>query len=819
MSRKTRKLIWSAPLLAVLAVAVALAIFAVQAPPGAQAQTVEVPGPVEGLKATAKSRNSIELTWGLPKSDGTPTSYRIDHSEDNLVWERFVENTDSGGTANRSYLVTDDVDTDTRRHYRVFAINEAGTGPVSNNPVTAFVAVADDFPPTAPVASSLVLTLSIDPTDSNTVVLNWTKPTTQGSPVTGYTAVEMVDEDAPDLSTPRTACINASACLLADITDVDTITVKDPALITGSTHYYRVTANSAEGNVHSSVKGITLGTVVNPSAPTGLVAVPLANDEVELYWVGPASNGGHTLDGTPMVQGRTKATSSAAWGGWNPITGGTPGVAAEAFNLMLASANVGYWQYQVRVQQDNLPLGSGLNKMSSWSSSSNTIKLPLDDADTNRVPLAPTLTTGELVVETRREQGIKLTWVFDATAGTTDLNRPSNYRIDRSKDGLTWSVAQRDTVTLAQWVDKGLDADADNTDPDWYYRLFPINGSTYGKAASNNADVRAADIPASSLVFSLTATGISTTEIRLNWTRPAAQHDGFDLYMAMPDDNGGLPTTDDGGDYASNQLTIPSNVTTYTHNKGLGPEEKRWYRVVATYKGKAIADGPEAPGTTLPAGNPDTGDGATGTPVDLTAEEAKDSSFTLASDRGALLLWNAPVEAGKFDHTGFMVQRKVDDGDWETIAEDTGSKATHYTDEEEPADDEQRAYRVRSRSVKGQSAWSNVAYYPPMAGMAVAGDLGTPSLPMSGPRAVTVGGIKTISILWDSGEGEERQIVQLLTEDRLFVDSQTAMPDIEAADFDNDGAGITPGTYRVQIVALGMGTDFRNSGTVLVTVQ
>ena len=86
--------------------------------------------------------------------------------------------------------------------------------------------------------------------------------------------------------------------------------------------------------------------------------------------------------------------------------------------------------------------------------------------------------------------------------------------------------------------------------------------------------------------------------------------------------------------------------------------------------------------------------------------------------------------------------------------------------------------------------------------------------------------MKIISVLWDSGEGEERQIVQLLTEDRMFVDAQTAGPDAITADFkgpdsDGDGVadGVAPGTYRVQIVARGTGTDFRNSGTELVTVD
>ena len=66
MSRKTRKLIWSAPLVAVLAVAGALAMFVALAPSGAQAQEVMVPGAVTDLEATANSRSSIELTWEAP---------------------------------------------------------------------------------------------------------------------------------------------------------------------------------------------------------------------------------------------------------------------------------------------------------------------------------------------------------------------------------------------------------------------------------------------------------------------------------------------------------------------------------------------------------------------------------------------------------------------------------------------------------------------------------------------------------------------------------------------------------------------------------
>ena len=60
----------------------------------------------------------------------------------------------------------------------------------------------------------------------------------------------------------------------------------------------------------------------------------------------------------------------------------------------------------------------------------------------------------------------------------------------------------------------------------------------------------------------------------------------------------------------------------------------------------------------------------------------------------------------------------------------------------------------------------------------------------------------------------------LLTEDRKFVDSQTWRSPVDStADFKNNGQGVAAGTYRVQVVALGSGTDFAFSPTVLVEVE
>ena len=58
MSRKTRKLMWSVPIVAVLAIVGALAMFATQPPGWVQADGA--PGPVTGLMASNTGRHHVE---------------------------------------------------------------------------------------------------------------------------------------------------------------------------------------------------------------------------------------------------------------------------------------------------------------------------------------------------------------------------------------------------------------------------------------------------------------------------------------------------------------------------------------------------------------------------------------------------------------------------------------------------------------------------------------------------------------------------------------------------------------------------------------
>lgn len=128
MSRKTRKLIWSVPVMAVLAIAGALAMFAAQGPGSVFADPLPgVPMNVTAEPASGDAgRTTLVLTWDAVAD---ATGYRIDQSDDSFIWETRVTE-DDGHTANSftdDTLFASDV-----RWYRVFAINDHGEGPVSD---------------------------------------------------------------------------------------------------------------------------------------------------------------------------------------------------------------------------------------------------------------------------------------------------------------------------------------------------------------------------------------------------------------------------------------------------------------------------------------------------------------------------------------------------------------------------------------------------------------------------------------------------------------------------------------------------------------
>ena len=552
MSRKTRKLMWSVPLIAAVAVIGALAAFVVLGTNAAQAHAPledhGLPGPVTGLEATAKSRSSIELKWEAPAEGATPTGYRIDYSKDNRTWNRLLDENDQEvrvGHPDTDLLITWGVTPETRLRYRVFSYNDVGDGPVGNNPVTAFVDVTDDGHP-ALVPSNVGFTLTVRPSGPNKLLLSWTEPEARGAPVTDYTIVEMIQQS--DLNQPADECTQTEAtdgvCLLiASRSASDGQTAEHDSLDAGSAHYYRVVAISVAGNTATDIEGATTAQASSPTPPQHPVAVPLANSDVELYWNEPARSGGvMTLE--YEIEGRTRASAEVAWPKtWDDIdiSNTTPtrmlGTTSTAYNTLVANANAGQWQFRVRAKQGgDIParkLESSWVNFNTRTAQDIVVPDPAPMSD-NNVPLEPTVEANPLTAETSDEVGLHVTWVPSAAEGP----QPDSWRVDVSDNGTDWMSLELQ-IPFADHVEGFKDFDAKTTDPR-FYRVFPIHGHYRGQAGRDTNTATAAPLdPEDAFVFTLGAEGISSDTIRLTWPKVSAA-DNYDIYIAGVDDTTGL---------------------------------------------------------------------------------------------------------------------------------------------------------------------------------------------------------------------------------------------------------------------------------------
>ena len=366
MSRKTRKLIWSVPLIAAVAVIGALAMFILLTPNQAAADEREghgEPGPVTGLMAEVATGNDangqpagrtrINLTWMMP--DGTmgdpATSYRIDVSEDTRVWSNLLggesgdpalddslaDNNCGSGAADGMRCYTDtSLTPGETRHYRVFAVNDFGTSPVSIVPTYATATTTDYGRPSA------VLGLTATTTLVDSIVLDWQPPTDLGGATLLWycLAVGTSEATVPDLTDAEveanlTGCVNVTKATEGDV-DAGVARIVVPAAMTTYTQgeldvpdtisqYYRVYAvtdkdgkastanvaeqgddlaitderrislaasNTANGRTVSPLPDINTDVTTTPDPVTNLRYVSSRADDgvtLNLYWTLPAN--------------------------------------------------------------------------------------------------------------------------------------------------------------------------------------------------------------------------------------------------------------------------------------------------------------------------------------------------------------------------------------------------------------------------------------------------------------------------------------------------------------------------------------------------
>ena len=266
---------------------------------------VSKPGAPTGLTATADGQTEIDLSWTEPSDDGgaSITGYKIEVSTNGSSWSDLVADTGSTGT---SYSHTG-LTAGSTRHYRVSAINSAGTGPASSADSANTEAAAANKPgaPTGLTATA----------DGQTEIdLSWTEPSDDGgASITGYKI---------EVSTNGSSWSD----LVADTGSTGT-SYSHTGLTASSTRHYRVSAiNSAGTGPASNVANAT----TEPDTSQQGGASACADDGAV---PDPDNNPGLVADCETLLAARDtlRGTGTLNWSGstsianWDAITvGGTP---------------------------------------------------------------------------------------------------------------------------------------------------------------------------------------------------------------------------------------------------------------------------------------------------------------------------------------------------------------------------------------------------------------------------------------------------------------------------------------------------------------
>ncbi len=722
MSRKTRKLIWSAPLVAVLAVAAALAIFAAQPPGNAQADHESIPSAPKNLLAKPadgnEGRTAVVLTWLAPER-GPVTGYRIDYSTDGAVYMQLEANT---GDDTLMYK-HDGLDPGKMYIYRVFAINSAGTGLVSETYSTTTTGAAGRPDKVMNLRATVPTTM---PAKWHQIDLAWDAPYGGGKKIVNY-CIEMTDGDtafqdaaagcrALDETTLPSAVDFVSGTAAGLILTGNAMTkhsVKElPAAERRFFKVYAITGAGTAANGYgisempSATKNAMTAAVVNPNPPRTLRLAK--NDDgtvVNLYWHWPTSDGGVPIDNFRIEV----STSRTDWPlpteevGDNPFDGGAlTAVATSTDKGVLADVTAATAQSSTAAQQaththavpttvrKTLYYRVVTKSATKKSVASNIASIIVNGGSNPTTPTFAAVGAAPADGDAGRTT-IKLAWTagtydHDGDTATDAIDYPaSGYRIDKAMgaatgvDLLKWQPLHGHTgFTDTKFDDEGL-----KPGTQFYYRIFTIGSDQTISTASDLQDATTAPPGALGKARNLMARAVDSTKISVTWEHPKDLKDSdIDHYSVQMKMQGAVDANID-------TKTTDGPAKMYEHDE-LSQNQVWLYRVAAVAPNRTTdvaAD--EYTGwetaTTPAAGKPEM-------PIGLVAEDARDSNI---GDKGVLLIWNKPKGPPGSMVQNYKVERKVmgEDSNYKTLGTSTGMR-TALTDFDEPADDEVRMYRV-----------------------------------------------------------------------------------------------------------------------------
>ena len=265
------------------------------------------PGAPTGLRAVAVSDTVVELYWTAPgNTGGAPiTDYKVDWSTDGETWDTADTKSVGGDDPFLSVTSTDETDLSAGDtwHYRVSAMNNAGTGEPSTTAraTTTYAAVAGTNQPRN------VMARANGPGEIN---LTWGKASGAAQYIIEYTE-EIDDTGASELPWMEVATVG------------DVNKYSDTGLDPVTLRHYRVSGmfNGVRGPASATADAITDPATAGdraaettpegvPDAPTGLRAVAVSATVIEIYWTAPENTGGAPITDYTVEQ---SANGTSDW--------------------------------------------------------------------------------------------------------------------------------------------------------------------------------------------------------------------------------------------------------------------------------------------------------------------------------------------------------------------------------------------------------------------------------------------------------------------------------------------------------------------------
>ena len=458
---------------------------------------------------------------------------------------------------------------DTKRYYRVSAINADATGPPSN------VASATTEEAVVAVAPGPPTDLSAKPDGPTTINLEWEPPADTGSSAIETYRIEVSNDSS--LWTGLEANYSVTT---------ESIEYSHTGLAPDTKRYYRVYANNADttGPPSNVASATTEGVAVAPGPPTDLSAKPDGPTTINLEWEPPADTGSSAIV-TYYIEQSSDSTV------WTELAY-PAGTVNEYSHTGLAPDTKRYY----RVYANNADTTGPPSNVAS--------------ATTAGVAVAPGPPTG-LSAEPDGPMAIDLEWKPPADTGSSAIR---SYYIEQSSDSTVWTALRHVAETVNEYSHIGLAPDTKR-----YYRVSAINAEAAG-LPSNVASATTENTPvagAPARPTDLSAKPDGPTTINLEWEPPAdTGSSAIEAYRIEVSSDSSL-WTDLEAKYSATAESVE-----YSHT-GLAPDTKRYYRV------SAINTAGTGPRSNVASATTAAGAGAPGKPINARAHAVYDTLISV----------------------------------------------------------------------------------------------------------------------------------------------------------------------------------------------